>query len=159
MGTSSKNTAKTAAVMNLISRRPAEKIVSESGTTGQGPSSALQADDQSGSESAAREQIEYIDIDRIDDDPRNFYELSGLDELAANIELLGLQQPIRVRPGEEPGRYVIVSGHRRRAPAGDGRPRGAAGFALHRGTGAGVRRPSGAAAHHGQPRHPQDDFL
>ncbi|MBD5356531.1 MAG: ParB N-terminal domain-containing protein [Bacteroides sp.] len=101
--------------MSLISRRPAEKIVSELGTTGQGPSSALQADDRSDSASAAREQIEYIDIDRIDDDPRNFYELSGLDELAANIELLGLQQPIRVRPGEEPGRYVIVSGHRRRA--------------------------------------------
>lgn len=36
-----------------------------------------------------REQIEYIDIALLDDDPRNFYELSGLDELAANIELLG----------------------------------------------------------------------
>lgn len=106
MGTLSKNTAKTAAVMNLISRRsagenPALSAVSDSDTTGQ--------------PAAAHEQIEYIDIDRIDDDPRNFYELSGLDELAANIELLGLQQPIRVRPGEEPGRYVIVSGHRRRA--------------------------------------------
>ena len=32
-----------------------------------------------------REQIEYIDIDRIDDDPNNFYELSGLNELAANM--------------------------------------------------------------------------
>ena len=102
MGTSSKKSCKTATVMNLISRRPeganpALGAVPESDTVGQ------------------REQIEYIDIDRIDDDPRNFYELSGLDELAANIELLGLQQPIRVRPGEEPGRYVIVSGHRRRA--------------------------------------------
>ncbi|MDE6259898.1 MAG: ParB N-terminal domain-containing protein [Oscillospiraceae bacterium] len=106
MGTSNKNTAKTATVMNLISRRPQPKTpaignVSDSDTSGSLPT--------------AREQIEYIDIDRIDDDPRNFYELSGLDELAANIELLGLQQPIRVRPGEEPGRYVIVSGHRRRA--------------------------------------------
>lgn len=62
-----------------------------------------------------REQIEYIDIDRIDDDPRNFYELTGLDELAANIELLGLQQPLRVRPADVPDRFVIVSGHRRRA--------------------------------------------
>lgn len=124
MGTSSKNTAKTATVMSLISRRSA---------AAPGSSSALQADDRSGGlptasepssgfagrpvrqPAAAHEQIEYIDIDRIDDDPRNFYELSGLDELAANIELLGLQQPIRVRPGEEPGRYVIVSGHRRRA--------------------------------------------
>lgn len=75
----------------------AKGVVPELGTTG------------------GREQIEYLNIDLLDDDPRNFYELSGLDELAANIELLGLQQPIRVRPSEEPGRYVIVSGHRRRA--------------------------------------------
>lgn len=101
MGTTSKNTAKTATVMNLISRRPQPK------TPAMG--------DVSDSDTIIREQIEYIDIDRIDDDPRNFYELSGLDELAANIEMLGLQQPIRVRPGEEPGRYIIVSGHRRRA--------------------------------------------
>ena len=63
-----------------------------------------------------REQIEYIAIDRIDDDPNNFYQLSKVDELAANIELLGLQQPIRVRDNpEQPGRVIIVSGHRRRA--------------------------------------------
>ena len=63
-----------------------------------------------------REQIEYIDIDRIDDDPNNFYQLSRVDELAANIELLGLQQPIRVRDNpEQPGRVIIVSGHRRKA--------------------------------------------
>ena len=63
-----------------------------------------------------QEQIEYIALDLIDDDPRNFYELSGLDALAANIELLGLQQPIRVRSNpEDPGRVIIVSGHRRRA--------------------------------------------
>ena len=61
-----------------------------------------------------REQIEYIDIDLIDDDPRNFYELTGLDELAANIELCGLQQPIRVRNGSG-DHVVIVSGHRRKA--------------------------------------------
>jgi len=61
-----------------------------------------------------RDQIEYIDIGLLDDDPNNFYELSGVDELAANIEMFGLQQPIRVRQGEN-GRYVIVSGHRRRA--------------------------------------------
>lgn len=69
-----------------------------------------------GTAAAGREQIEYIDIDHIDDDPNNFYGLSSLDELAANIELLGLQQPIRVRPNpENPDRVIIVSGHRRRA--------------------------------------------
>ena len=65
-------------------------------------------------DTSGREQIQYIDIDLIDDDPNNFYELSCIDELAANIELCGLQQPIRVRAGEG-GRYTIVSGHRRRA--------------------------------------------
>lgn len=60
------------------------------------------------------EQIELIESSLIDDDPHNFYQLTGLEELAANIELVGLQQPIRVRPSGE-GRYTIVSGHRRRA--------------------------------------------
>ena len=63
-----------------------------------------------------REQIEYIDLENIDPDPRNFYELSGLEELAANIELLGLQQPIRVRDNPDAeGHVIVVSGHRRRA--------------------------------------------
>lgn len=63
-----------------------------------------------------REQIEYIKLDLIDEDPNNFYQLSGIEELAANIELCGLQQPIRVRPVPgETERYMIVSGHRRRA--------------------------------------------
>lgn len=60
------------------------------------------------------EQIEYIDIDLLDSDQRNFYQLTDIDELADNIQLCGLQQPIRVRAGEG-GRYTIVSGHRRRA--------------------------------------------
>ena len=59
------------------------------------------------------ERIEYIPLDRLVGDERNFYELSGIDELAANIELIGLQQPIRVRA--EGDRYRIVSGHRRHA--------------------------------------------
>lgn len=64
---------------------------------------------------AGREQIEYIDIDLIDDDPNNFYKLSAINELAANIELLGLQQPLRVRPNPENADHVIiVSGHRRK---------------------------------------------
>lgn len=66
--------------------------------------------------SDGREQIEYIDIDKIDADPRNFYEMSAVDELAANIELLGLQQPLRVRDNPAlDGHVIIVSGHRRRA--------------------------------------------
>ncbi len=61
-----------------------------------------------------REQIEYIGVDLLDDDPNNFYSLRDLDELAANIATVGLQQPIRVRDGEN-GHVVIVSGHRRTA--------------------------------------------
>lgn len=68
----------------------------------------------SNSDHAGPEQIEYIDIDLLDSDQRNFYQLTDIDELADNIQLCGLQQPIRVRAGES-GRYTIVSGHRRRA--------------------------------------------
>ena len=59
------------------------------------------------------EQIVRLPLDAIDPDPDNFYSLEGLDELAGNIETVGLLDPIRVRPNGE--RYTIVSGHRRRA--------------------------------------------
>lgn len=65
---------------------------------------------------SGREQIEYIDLTALDADANNFYAMSDLGELIANIELVGLQQPLRVRPNPDmPGRYFIVSGHRRRA--------------------------------------------
>lgn len=68
------------------------------------------------SDTRGREQIEYIDIDRMDSDPNNFYELSGIEKLAANIELVGLQQPIRVRVNpDDTDRVIIVAGHRRHA--------------------------------------------
>lgn len=68
------------------------------------------------SELDTREQIEYLSECQIDDDPNNFYVLSNLEELAANIATCGLQQPIRVRPSQDAeGRFTIVSGHRRRA--------------------------------------------
>ena len=59
-----------------------------------------------------REQIEYIDIDKIIPDPENFYELSDIDALAENIALFGLRQPLRVREQAD-GTNMIVSGHRR----------------------------------------------
>lgn len=65
---------------------------------------------------AGREQIEYIDIGLIDSDPGNFYKLTQLEELASNIAVVGLQQPLRVRASEnDPQRVVVVSGHRRLA--------------------------------------------
>ena len=61
-----------------------------------------------------QEEIEYIALELIDPDPLNFYSLDGIDQLAGSIELIGLQQPIRVRTGEN-GHVTVVSGHRRRA--------------------------------------------
>ncbi len=60
-----------------------------------------------------KQQIRYIPLDLIDPDPANFYSLDGLEELAGSIEMLGLQQPLLVRPVQG-GRYVVISGHRRR---------------------------------------------
>lgn len=62
---------------------------------------------------AGREQIKYIDINDIRKDERNFYHMDSdsIADLAASIELIGLQQPVRVRP--ENGVYIISSGHRR----------------------------------------------
>ena len=63
-----------------------------------------------------RERIEYIGLDKLHDDPNNFYSLDGIKELAENIEFAGLQQPVRVRrDAEHAGEYIIVSGHRRTA--------------------------------------------
>ena len=62
---------------------------------------------------AGTEQIVRIPLELIDPNPDNFYSLEGLEDLAANIELVGLLDALRVRP--ENGRYIVVSGHRRRA--------------------------------------------
>lgn len=65
-------------------------------------------------DTAHREQIEYIEEPRISGDDGNFYSIEGIEELAANIELVGLQQPLRVRPDPDAdGGYIVVSGHRR----------------------------------------------
>lgn len=64
---------------------------------------------------AGQERYERIDIDLLDPDPENFYSMEGLEELAENILLCGLLQPIRVKPGEVPGRFTVMAGHRRRA--------------------------------------------
>lgn len=62
----------------------------------------------------AQEQIVYLQLDELVPDPNNFYTLEGIEDLADNIATIGLQQPIRVRPGPG-GKYIVVSGHRRRA--------------------------------------------
>ena len=65
-------------------------------------------------DTSARKQIEYIPIGQIEADPGNFYDLPKLEELARSISIIGLQEPVVVRPVED-GRYRIISGHRRTA--------------------------------------------
>lgn len=57
------------------------------------------------------ERIEYIPLAQLHEDERNFYAVSGVEDLAANIQFCGLMDPLRVRKTEEG--YTIVSGHRR----------------------------------------------
>ncbi len=65
-------------------------------------------------DTSARKQIEYIPIGQIEADPGNFYDLPKLEELANSISIIGLQEPVVVRPVDD-GRYRIISGHRRTA--------------------------------------------
>ena len=65
---------------------------------------------------SSREQIEYIPLEKLLPDADNFYSMTGIEELAANIETAGLQQPLRVYVSpESPDCYTILSGHRRNA--------------------------------------------
>lgn len=65
-----------------------------------------------------REQIQYINLNQLDEDERNFYSLSGLDGLVDSIQMFGIMDPIRVRQHPDAdGRYIVISGHRRRAAA------------------------------------------
>lgn len=67
-------------------------------------------------DTAEKVEVEYISFDLIVPDPNNFYELSDLDELAASIAMVGLQQPLLVRPmAGDDSQVIITSGHRRHA--------------------------------------------
>lgn len=61
-------------------------------------------------------EIISIDLDRIDEDSRNFYSIdkAELEALAGNIELVGQLDPVVVRKNaDKPGSYILLSGHRR----------------------------------------------
>lgn len=62
-------------------------------------------------------QIAYIPYDQIRPDVANGYSMDGIEELAGNIETIGLLDPLVVRP-EAFDRYMLVSGHRRHAAIG-----------------------------------------
>ena len=56
-------------------------------------------------------ELREIPVEQIHGDALNFYSIDKIDDLAASIELVGLQQPLLVRESEDG--YTIVSGHRR----------------------------------------------
>ena len=64
-----------------------------------------------------REQISYLPYAALIPDPNNGYSMDGLEGLARSIELVGLQQPLRVKE-LSPGHYGLISGHRRHAAIG-----------------------------------------
>ena len=64
--------------------------------------------------SRASEQIVYIDIDDLEPNPKNFYGLRDVDALAGLISVSRLIEPLTVSQKSD-GKYMIISGHRRRA--------------------------------------------
>lgn len=65
------------------------------------------------------ERLIYVPYDKLVGDAENGYSMSGLDELARSIEIVGLLQPLRVYEiKSSDGCYKITSGHRRHAAIG-----------------------------------------
>ena len=73
---------------------------------------ALAREQMGAGEVAAVESVREIPVALIDANEGNFYARSAIDELAANIELLGLIQPVAVKPGKD-GRWTLIDGERR----------------------------------------------
>lgn len=57
-------------------------------------------------------KIDYIDIDKIIRNEKNFYEINNIDELVEDISINGLNHNLVVRPANK-GLYEIISGERR----------------------------------------------
>lgn len=60
------------------------------------------------------EKIIYVDIDELESNPQNFYGLRDIDGLAGLIAVSHFVEPLTVFQKND-GKYVIISGHRRRA--------------------------------------------
>lgn len=57
-------------------------------------------------------KIEYIDIDKIIRNEKNFYEINNIDDLVDDISINGLNHNLVVRPTDK-GLYELISGERR----------------------------------------------
>lgn len=58
-------------------------------------------------------EIRHIPIDKLKPSKKNQYGIRGIEELAANIEILGLLHNLDVKEADEAGYYEIISGERR----------------------------------------------
>ena len=69
-------------------------------------------------------RLEKIELHLIDKNPKNLYSMECIEALADNIATVGLMEPLIVRMTPQ-ARYMLISGHRRRAAlcrlADDGR--------------------------------------
>lgn len=58
-------------------------------------------------------EIRHIPIEKLKPSAKNQYGIRGIEELAANIEMLGLLHNLDVKEADEAGYYEIISGERR----------------------------------------------
>lgn len=58
-------------------------------------------------------EIKHIHISKIKPSKANIYGMRGIEELAANIEMLGLLHNLDVKEADKDGMYEIISGERR----------------------------------------------
>lgn len=75
--------------------------------------SAIAADIQTVNADSYIDSLKMIDIDDIEPNRNNFYEISEIESLADDIERQGLMTALVV--SEDDGRYELISGHRRLA--------------------------------------------
>ena len=75
--------------------------------------SAIAADIQTVNADSYIDSLKMIDIDDIEPNRNNFYEISEIESLADDIERQGLMTALVV--SEQNGRYELISGHRRLA--------------------------------------------
>ena len=75
--------------------------------------SAITADIQAASADSYIDNLKMIDVELIEPNEGNFYELSDIDILADDIERQGLMSALVVT--EQDGRFILISGHRRLA--------------------------------------------
>lgn len=68
---------------------------------------------QSRSQKKPNFEIKYIHISKIKPSKANIYGMRGIEELADNIEMLGLLHNLDVKEADKDGMYEIISGERR----------------------------------------------